>query len=150
MTAMEEARIKRLEDIEAIKVLKGKYAYYADTANWQGFMDLIVEGAVWDFGEQGTYIGKEEILRFSRDIILKKYPYTLHHFYNIFIDVKGDTATGIWYFIVPATNQIDNRAEWLAGVYRETYVRLNGEWKFKKVVGEIQIAAPHLEGWVNK
>ena len=144
-----EARIKTLEDIEAIRILKGKFAYYADTKNWQDFMDLVEDDAVWAFGVFGHYEGSEEILRFTRDIF-DKYPYMLHHFYDVAIEVKGDTATGIWYFLVPSTNGRDERAEWLAGVYKEKYVRVNGEWKFKRVDADLQIVAPYNEGWFKK
>ena len=36
-----EARIKKLEDIEAIRRLKGKYGYFADTKNAAEFMKLV-------------------------------------------------------------------------------------------------------------
>jgi len=145
-----EARIKNLEDIEAIRRLKGKFAYLADTKNLQEFMKLVADGAVWEFGPWGRYEGKEEILRFSRDITLDTYSFMLHHFYNVSIDVKGDTATGIWYFLVPATNGKEERAEWLGGMYEETYIRVNGEWKFKEVIGDIKFIAPYNEGWFKK
>jgi hypothetical protein len=75
-----EARIKVLEDIEAIKRLKGKYGYFVDTRNWQEFMNLVMDDAVWDFGSLGLYKGKEEILRFTRDIILDTYSFLMHNF----------------------------------------------------------------------
>lgn len=145
-----EARIKNLEDIEAIRRLKGKFAYFADTKNLQEFMKLVADDAVWEFGPLGRYEGKEEILRFSRDVTLDTYSFMLHHFYNVSIDVKGDTATGIWYFLVPATNRKEERAEWLGGMYKETYIRVNGEWKFKEVIGDIKFVAPYNEGWFKK
>ena len=145
-----EARIKTLEDIEAIRILKGKFAYYADTKNWQAFMNYVVDDAVWAFGSFGHYEGKEEILRFTRDIIFEKYSYMLHHFYDVTIEVKGDTATGIWYFLVPATNAKEGRAEWLGGMYQEMYVKVDGEWKFKRVDADMQIVAPYSEGWFKK
>ena len=76
-----EARIKNLEDIEAIRRLKGKFAYFADTKSLQEFMKLVADDAVWEFGPLGRYEGKEEILRFSRDITLDTYSFMLHHFY---------------------------------------------------------------------
>ena len=144
-----EAKIKVLEDIEAIKRLKGKYGYFVDTRNWQEFMNLVMDDAIWDFGALGVYKGKDEILRFTRDIIMDTYSFMMHTFYNLYIDVKGDTATGEWYFLVPATNAKEKRAVWLAGEYEEEYVKVNGEWKFKKVIGKVHFITPHDEGWVK-
>ena len=145
-----EARIKTLEDIEAIRHLKGQFAYLADTKNSSEFMKLVADGAVWEFGPLGHYEGKEEILRFTKDITLDTHSFMLHHFYNVSIKVNGDTATGIWYFLVPATNSKEERAEWLGGMYNETYIRVNGEWKFKEVVAEFKFIAPYDEGWFKK
>lgn len=144
-----EARIKVLEDIEAIKRLKGKYGYFVDTRNWQEFMNLIMDDAIWDFGSLGLYKGKEEILRFTRDIILDTYSFMMHNFFNIFVEVQGNKATGEWYFLVPATNDKEKRAEWLAGKYEEEYVKVNGAWKFKKVTARINFIAPYDEGWAK-
>lgn len=144
-----EARIRVLEDIEAIKKLKATYAYLVDTRNWQEFMALFTDDAVSDFGPLGCYEGKAEITRFTRDIILKSYSFMTHMFHNPIIEVKGEKATGEWYFEVPATHTEKNRALWLAGKYEEEYVKVDGEWKFKKVVGRIYYITPYDEGWVK-
>jgi ketosteroid isomerase-like protein len=143
-----EARIKNLEDIEAIRRLKGKYAYFADTKDVQGFMSLVADDAVWEFGKWGGRCeGKEAIRKFTEDVTLKNYSLMLHNFHEVSIEVKGDTATGIWYFLVPATSVKEERAEWLGGMYEEKYVKVNGEWKFKEVVTDMKFAVPYNEGW---
>ena len=143
-----EARIKNLEDIEAIRRLKGKYAYFADTKDVPGFMSLVADDAVWEFGKWGgRYEGKEAIRKFSEDVTLKNYSLMLHNFHEVSIEVKGDIATGIWYFLVPATSVKEERAEWLGGMYEEKYVKVNGEWKFKEVVTDMKFAVPYNEGW---
>jgi ketosteroid isomerase-like protein len=146
-----EARIKNLEDIEAIRQLKGKYGYFADTKNLQGFMSLVADDAVWEFGPWGGHHeGKEAIRKFTRETTLDTYSFMFHNFHNISLEIKGDTATGIWYFLVPATNKKEKRAEWLGGMYTEKYIRVNGEWKFKEVVADMKFAAPYNEGWFKK
>jgi ketosteroid isomerase-like protein len=142
-----EARIRNLEDVEAIRRLKGKFAYFADTKNAAAFMSLVADDAVWEFGPWGHFEGKEEILKFTQNVTLDTYSFMLHHFYDVSIEVEGDTATGIWYFLVPATNCKKERAEWLAGVYDETYVKVNGQWKFKRVATDFKVVAPYREGW---
>ena len=145
-----EARITVLEDIEAIKKLKARYAYMVDTRNWQEFANLATDDAVWDFGPLGVYQGREEIIRFTRDIILEAHSFMMHMFHNPVIEVKGEKATGEWYFEVPATETEKNRAVWINGKYEEEYVKVGGEWKFKKVVGNIYYNVPYDEGWAKK
>jgi ketosteroid isomerase-like protein len=145
-----EARITNLEDIEAIRRLKGKYGYFADTKNSAEFMKLVADDAVWEFGKWGRYEGKEEIRKFTEDVTLKNYSFMLHNFHEVSIEVEGDNATGIWYFLVPATSVKEERAEWLGGIYDETYVKVNGEWKFKRVATEFKIVADYDEGWFKK
>jgi ketosteroid isomerase-like protein len=144
-----ETRIAVLEDIEAIKKLKYQYAHLVDTRNWRDFAKLATEDAIWDFGDLGLYKGREEIIHFTRDIILEAYSFMMHMFHNPIIEVKGDTATGEWYFEVPATDKAKNRAVWISGRYEEEYVKIKGEWKFKKVVGNIYFITPYDEGWVK-
>jgi hypothetical protein len=38
----------------------------------------------------------------------------------------------------------------LGGVYDETYVKVNGEWKFKRVATEFKFVAAYDEGWFKK
>jgi ketosteroid isomerase-like protein len=144
------ARIQKLEDIEAIRCLKGKFAHFADTQNSAEFMKLVADDAVWEFGPWGHFEGQEEILKFTENVTIATYSFMLHHFYNLFLEVDGDTATGVWYFLVPASNRKKETAEWLAGIYDETYVKINGEWKFKRVATEFKIVAPYSEGWFKK
>ena len=145
-----EARIQRLEDIEAIRQLKGKFAHYADTQDTDGFMNLVADDAVWEFGPWGHFEGKEEIRKFTDDVTIASHSFMLHIFYNISIEVNGDTAKGKWYFLVPATNSKKECAEWLAGIYDEQYIKVNGEWKFKRVATEFKIVASYEEGWCPK
>src|SRR5262245_11383232 len=46
----------RIEDIEAIKILKARYGYYCDDSyNPDGISSLFVEDGVWDGGQFGRH-----------------------------------------------------------------------------------------------
>ncbi len=144
-----QSRIGILEDIEAIRKLKANYSYLTDTRDMQEFANLFVDDAVMDFGTLGRYEGKAEVIRFVRDIILETYSFLMHMNHNPIIEVKGEKATGEWYFEVPVTHAPTNRAVWINGKYEEEYVKVGGEWKFKTVVGKIYYNTPYDEGWVK-
>lgn len=56
-----EARIKRLEDIEAVKQVHFKYAYHIDTMLYEMVIDLFADDAVAEYSTIGVFKGKEEI-----------------------------------------------------------------------------------------
>lgn len=64
-----ERRIRVLEDIEAIKKLKARYAYYCDdNYDADGIANLFVEDGIWDGGDFGRYQGREEIRKFFLEV----------------------------------------------------------------------------------
>ena len=144
-----EARIRRLEDIEAIKKLKATFAYLIDTGDWQGAANLFTEDAILDSGALGHCEGKAEIAKFLRDNLPQIFSFTVHMYHNPVIEVKGGKATGEWYYKVPATHASTNRALWVVGKYEDEYVKVGGEWKFKTWVSKTCFATPYDEGWVK-
>ena len=141
-----EARIKVLEDINAINILKARLCFMVDTGNWVG--ELFVEDAVADFGSFGLYEGKTAIAQFYHDVS-KTLPGTMHMIHNTCIEVKGDEASAEWYFQVPATHAKTNRAVWIHGKYMDEFVKVGSEWKFKKTKGDAYHYTPFDEGWVK-
>jgi hypothetical protein len=69
--------------------------------------------------------------------------------YNRQIDVQGDTARAQWYLFMPCTLGEGNRAMWRAGVDHEEYVRVAGEWKFKRKTSAPLFHTPFEEGWAK-
>ena len=144
-----EARLGVLEDIEAIKQLRASYAYMSDTYNWQGMLKLFTDDAVADFGSFGRYQGKEELTKFFRDIAPQAVSFLMHMNHNPIIKVKGMTATGKWYWELPATLTEANRAMWQAGAFEDEYVKVDGEWKIKTMLVQYFYFTPFDEGWVK-
>jgi hypothetical protein len=72
---------------------------------------------------------------------------------NPSIEVQGDTATGRWYLLEPCTMVTagsQSQAVWGTARYEEEYVKVNGEWKFKKVHLMPVFWSPFDQGWVKK
>jgi ketosteroid isomerase-like protein len=144
-------RIQVLEDIEAIKKLKARYCAYCDNNyDADGLASLFTEDAVWDGGERlGRSVGREAIRSFFQGSS-KRLPFAIHHVTNPFIEVQGDTATGRWYLFQPCTRAAENRAVWLAARYEEEYVRVGGEWKFRRMNIFPAFYTPYDKGWVQQ
>jgi ketosteroid isomerase-like protein len=144
-----ERRIRRLEDIEAIKQLKARYAAYCD-ANYDAnaLAELFTEDAVWDGGALGRNVGREAIRQFFRGSS-QRIIFAVHNILSPIIEIDGDTATGTWYLLQTCTYAAGNQAVWGAATYHDRYVRHNGTWKFQHVRIESHFWTPFEEGWAR-
>ena len=100
-----EERLARLEDIEAIKSLKARYAYYCDHGyDADGMASLFVEDSRWTSNSFGTYEGRVAIHKFQSEIS-SSILWALHFMICPVVDVSddGETATGTFYLIEFAT-----------------------------------------------
>src|SRR5690606_19766451 len=66
-----EARLQRLEDIEAINVLQRTYGYLLDKGLWEDMADLFTENGTIEIGGRGVYVGRKRIHPFLRDVMGK-------------------------------------------------------------------------------
>jgi uncharacterized protein (TIGR02246 family) len=131
MSAALEERIRRLEDIEAIRELKARYCDVCDADHdADRIVELFTEDGVWESvgGTHGRHEGRAAIhaafRTFARDI-----RFSQHNVTNLVIDVDGDTASGTWHF----TGVLDRRdlpeAVWALARYEERYRRVEGTWR---------------------
>jgi len=145
-------RVQTLEDIEAVKKLKARYCAYCDAGyDADGIASLFTADGVWDGGPFGKYEGQEAIRTFFRGAS-KIFPFALHYVMNPLIEVQGQSATGRWYLLQPATLTEGNQhqAVWLAARYEEEYVKVGGEWKFKHLKVSPAFLTPFDQGWVKQ
>ena len=145
-----EYRLRVLEDLEEIRKLKARYAAACDdNYNADAIAALFTEDAVWDGGALGTADGRTAIHKFfSR--ATEFFPFAIHNVMNPIIDVDGDRATAQWYLLQPATMAKGNQAVWLAAVYHDEYVRLDGRWMINRLKVTSHFLTPYEEGWVRK
>ena len=144
-----EKRLLAVEDVQAIRNLKARYAAYCDDSyNPDGLAELFVEDAVWISPDHGRFEGREAIRGFFQGAS-KIYSFALHYGLNPQIEVNGDTARARWYLFMPCTMADGSRAFWRAGIDDEEYVRVNGEWKFKSKTASGLFSTPFDQGWAK-
>ncbi|MGH3639599.1 MAG: nuclear transport factor 2 family protein [Mycobacterium sp.] len=142
-----DERIRRLEDIEALKQLKSRYAGYCDDdydADRLG--PLFTQDAIWDGGVLGRYQGRGAIRAFFAGAS-KSMPFAIHHVTNPVVEVDGDRATGQWHLWQPCVHAAGAQALWIAGRYHDEYRREGGEWRFAKVTIRLNMISPYEAGW---
>ena len=151
------ARVRRLEDIEAIKWMIVRYAQGADQHNNVDIMlPLFADDAVWDAGERfGRYEGKQAIYEFLKGSG-RFIGWTLHYMVSPAIKIAedGKTAQAFWYLWetanMPSAQTQESEAMWIGGTYDTELAKENGEWKFTKVNLRVKLLAPYTEGWAKK
>jgi len=129
-----EARIKELEDIEAIKQLMWNYTYALDYGELDKVLDNFLDDAKFQVrmraGEQtgllvGTYDGKENIRGLYSSVLPQKdvYPAGAHLIVNPVVTVEGDRAKGTFYLLASGASGGGQ------GRYDNEFVRVGGKWK---------------------
>ena len=129
-----EARLRRLEDVEAIRSLLVDYGRALDRRDFQAYGALFAQDGSWK-GGMGTATGPDAIAKmvaagFER-MSPSLYENSNHVMSSFDIDVDGDTATAWsrWTWVVVGANGKPQPER--AGHYEDTLVRERGEWKFQ-------------------
>jgi ketosteroid isomerase-like protein len=120
-----------MDDFRAIEQLTHRYARYVDTEQLDMLVELWVEGGIFDpSGDQSSprCVGKTEIRAFFEQVF-ESLQAGSHHISNHMVDIDGDRATGICYWIakgLAANGQLVGGA----GYYDDKYARVDDEWRF--------------------
>lgn len=144
-----EKRISRIEDREAIKNLKARYAAVCDDRyNPKEAVKLFTDDAVWDGGKDfGVHKGKSSIKAFFESVS-KNVVFAVHYFVQpvITMSKKGDTATGKWYLWQACTLK-GGIAVWISGLEYDKYRKVNGEWLMSEMKLKLFFMTPYEQGW---
>lgn len=148
-----EARVRRLEDIEAIKQVKAAYcAACDDNYDPDRLAALFTEDAVWNGGRTfGVAEGRAAIRRHFEGAS-KRVTIARHQVMNPIIEVDGDWATGHWLLFQPCTNAAGGteQAMWLAATYADQYARVDGRWLIARTDIDVSFFTPFDRGWVDQ
>ncbi|MDD5723736.1 MAG: nuclear transport factor 2 family protein [Syntrophales bacterium] len=141
-----EERIKRLEDIHEIQLLRNSYSYYSNIDGTperaRKFADMFTETGEFDAGA-GITKGREAI--YQRIIVTRsQWLRFMHLTTNGTIEVNGDRATGKWTGLFPLIFSDSSKLQWGCNVYNDEYVRTEEGWKFQSIISE---AIFFVEDW---
>jgi hypothetical protein len=122
-----------LVEIEAIKQLKARYCRLLDTKDWQAWRALFADDFRSDTANAGGKVidGADEFVAFTRKALQKRSHVTAHQVHAPEIELTSETtASGIWALedVVRLLPGVNLRGY---GHYHETYVKLDGQWKFQ-------------------
>src|SRR6202030_2705488 len=144
-----ERRLQVLEDAEAIRNLKARYAALCDAQyDADGIAMLFTEDALWVSPGFRRFEGPEATRGSCRGAS-GIFSFAIHYSLNGQIEVEGDTAQARWYLFIPCTVAAGNQAMWRAGIDHETYARVDGAWMFRHKRSEPLMSVRFENGWAQ-
>lgn len=126
-----ERRLRRLEDIEAIRQLKARYLVCCDRKDPEGMRACFADGPVpIDYGVLGSFDAADAVVQIFRDIGCRPNMVELHHGVNPLIEIDDDShAHGSWGLHYCLIDTDTRGVTQLAGYYEDRYVKHDGHWK---------------------
>ncbi len=143
-----EDRVRRLEDIEAIRQLKARYCERCDDGyDADGIAELFTADGIWDGGRTfGRREGREAIRRHFQGAG-DRVPLARHQVMNPMVEVDGDEATGRWLLFQPCIDVGADGAVWLAATYHDRYRRVGDQWLIASSTIDVAFFTPYEKGW---
>lgn len=138
-TDPDAVRLRRLEDVEAIKRLKAAYGRACDDDHdGAAVCELFVPDGVWANSMGQRNEGHDAIRAYFDGIRSSgRIVHSSHMFTNPDIEVQGDTARGTWSFLMMYTGPDGSRFR-IVGFYDEEYARVGGRWRFRSLLARVQ------------
>lgn len=119
-----------IQDWIAICAVKARYCRFMDTKQWDAWRDLFTEDYELDVSEAGgppLIKGRSEALEMAMSFVLTAV--TVHQVHIPEIQIKGDTAEGIWAMQDRVIFGNDGPSLTGFGHYRDRFRKVEGEWK---------------------
>lgn len=125
-----ETRLDRIESRFAIDALVSDYCHGFDKRDWDRFIAIWWDNAVWEIGPPfGDFAGHDGIAHVTRDILWNAWRASSHFTTNLVITFdSADRASGICDVDCIGTTS-DGIAQTVSATYRDDYERRGGVWK---------------------
>jgi hypothetical protein len=142
-----DARITRLEDMNAIERLQKAYGYFVDEGQWTRLSELFAEDATLEIGGKGLFLGRPRVLEYmqtafgaegAKDNVLAQ-----HMQFQPIPDIAADGKTG-W---VRSRAFVMSNAGWGLPLYENEYSKgEDGVWRISRLSGPFTMYT-NWEGW---
>lgn len=141
-----EARIQRLEDIEAIRTLRNAYHACINDGRYEEIADLFTDDGKVVLGYLATYDGRAAIDAGFRGMGERERFFIKQFIHSHDVQVDGDGGTGVSYLEARYGRY---GVSWLvSGRYDDVYVKSGGKWLFTSMIAELYYTVPLGVGWM--
>jgi hypothetical protein len=142
-----EARITRLEDLNAIERLQKAYGYFVDKGQWTHLSELFTDDATLEIGGKGLFLGRARVLEYMQTAFgpdgAKEGVLANHMQFQPIPDVSPDGTTG-W---VRSRAYVMSNAGWGLPLYENEYEKgADGVWRISRLSGPFTMYTS-WDGW---
>lgn len=138
-----ESRLRRLEDIEAVRRLDATYCRLLDDGDWPALVQLFVPDGVFD--GLSRVRGHPALLAFFSGLADAGMAVFWHHVSNHEITVDGDAAAVRSLLWQPCV--VEGTAHVAAGRYTDRLVRTADGWRYTEKRVRFAYWVPLTDGW---
>lgn len=126
-----KARLRALEDLEAIRTLKARYFFCCDQKDARGMRECFVPGRVLiDYGAIGVFDNRDQLVEVFERLGCQPHIVELHHGVNPQITpIDEHHARGVWGLHYQQIDTRERRLTQLGAHYIDEYRKHDGEWK---------------------
>jgi uncharacterized protein (TIGR02246 family) len=138
-TATLEQRLQRLEDILQIQQLFVDYGHHLDSGDFASYAALFAEDGEVMLGPMGKANGRAEIEALMTKTLSGRIGQSFHVISNPIVDIDGDKATSDVMWTVVTRGPDDKAVLSMIGRHKDDLVRENGQWRFRRRRGFVDI-----------
>jgi len=138
-----ERRLRRLEDLEAVRALDAQYCRALDDGDWPTLVDLFVDDG--EFVGLSSARGHVELLTFFAGLAGTGLTAFWHHVSNLEIALDGDHAQVRSFLWQPCV--LAGAPHVAGGRYYDELVRTGGAWRYCRKQVVFDYFAPLADGW---
>jgi hypothetical protein len=150
-----ETRLEAAMAVDAVENLNSSYGYYIDESAWDNMADTFARTGSKEITGVGVYVGPERI----RKVLNLRGPrggrtpdfFTIHQLTQpvIHISADGASAKARMRLFQCGGNADGSSGSWIGGIYENTAVKENGEWKFGVQDLHHIFNASYRNGWAR-
>jgi hypothetical protein len=150
-----ENRLAAAIAVDAVENLNSSYGYYIDESAWDNMADTFAGSGSKEITGVGVYVGRERI----RKVLNLRGPrggrtpdfFTIHQLTQpvIHISADGVSANARLRLVQCGGNADGSSGSWIGGIYENTAVKENGEWKFGAQDLHHIFNASYRNGWAR-
>ncbi|RFS20091.1 nuclear transport factor 2 family protein [Chitinophaga silvatica] len=134
-----EQKIAEAEDRLAIRELVDNYAFYADSRNAQGQMDLFTEDTIFEVYYDPKSATPSQVIKSRKDLFpvfdnLNTYNATMHFNGQSTVQLSGEEATGITYCMAHHLTITDGIQKLMVAAirYEDKFIKHEEKWLFSE------------------
>nr|PZN79262.1 MAG: hypothetical protein DIU56_06795 [Pseudomonadota bacterium] len=147
-----ELEVQRLQAHDQIERLQSMYGYYADKNMQDATSALFAEDATLEILGRGVFVGLDRIYEYMRRLGAPAPGSLFNHMQLqpvVHVDPDGNGASVRSRLFVMFAAQ-NRAAQWGEGVYENRFIRENGVWKYRNLLGFQTFYTNYEDGWAKK